>query len=989
MGKNVVIAGVIKESPHLGCVLVPCVCRKDNPGFLTVAGLLSAQRADKFDDDESCFRELFDLSTNIDPGQLAVRFSKKKVSTETFFKTAEKNLIDHVLMPYVWKQTDRMIQVMREHDIEIFDGRPAWPNLYPENKISILQGKPELILHFDRKEDGTLYTLEVLCENEEIDLHLPGTLILTVEACHLVHDNRLMRFDPNISGKLLKPFLLKREIHIPKHIEKQYFNGFIRKVANRVDIKADGFEMIDLTLDPAAKLLVEMDWQGCYGFMLCFDYGDRRVLANNTQTTFTALESDETDFTFRRFHRDLEKEKQMTAKLLALPLEKHGAFYRLKNDQRSQEAVVSFILDNKTFLERSGFVIEQQEDGNRFVLTRPEIVLRNYHYTDWFDLHILIRVGDTEIPFMDLKEHILHRRQVYMLPTGEQLLIPEEWFERYKGLMVHAQTKEGQFRLERHHYGLLDHFDLPEAKDLSDTLEAETSFAAPRLQDVALRPYQVSGVCWMKKLAKEHLGGILADDMGLGKTLQVIALLSSYYMSADAGDDMKRKTAGDAAVSGVQLSLFGEEANDHPGIIEEPDQYRQEEKGKPPALIVMPASIVHNWENEINRFSPWLKRIIYTGSARKLTPDQLDACHVILTTYGTLRNDVDILKEITFGYIILDESQHIKNPHSKSARAAFALKGYHHLTLTGTPIENNLADIWSQMHFANPGLLGGLRSFQQHYSMPVEKDPEAPEAEQLYKIIRPYIMRRTKDQVAPELPPVTETRIFCDMTDVQASMYEREKSRLRNFVMEAIHDKQAKSRQQMMLLKALMKLRQIANHPRLADNNYDGDSGKFEAITDRLSTVVAENHKVLVFSSFVTHLELLELWCRQSDIRYVKLTGSTRKREEVIRTFEKEEVPVFLISLKAGGVGLNLTAAGYVFLIDPWWNPAAEMQAVDRAHRIGQEKNVFVYRFLSRDTVEEKITRLQEKKQRIAGSLVQAEQFVPGLSAGEMTSLFD
>jgi SNF2 family DNA or RNA helicase len=353
-----------------------------------------------------------------------------------------------------------------------------------------------------------------------------------------------------------------------------------------------------------------------------------------------------------------------------------------------------------------------------------------------------------------------------------------------------------------------------------------------------------------------------------------------------------------------------------------------------------------------------------------------------------MRNDIEQFQQVNFSFIIFDESQQIKNASSKTASAAFMLNGDLKIALTGTPIENHLSDLWSQMQFVNTDLLGSLSDFNKYYGIPIAKNPEAPQHEKLMMLVSPYILRRTKQQVAPELPPLTETVIYCDMAEDQRERYEQEKSRMRNSILEGVDETQMKQESSVYYLTALMKLRQLANHPRLLFPEEKLSSGKFEAVMEWLETILDENHKVLIFSSFVTQLEILEEFLVEREIPFSKLTGVTGKREEVIKTFRNDQTKrVFLISLKAGGVGLNLAEADYVFILDPWWNPAAESQAISRSHRIGQQKSVFVYRFITKESIEEKIMRMQEKKRQLAENTILEESFYSGLSREELLEL--
>src|SRR5690606_29118435 len=358
---------------------------------------------------------------------------------------------------------------------------------------------------------------------------------------------------------------------------------------------------------------------------------------------------------------------------------------------------------------------------------------------------------------------------------------------------------------------------------------------------------------------------------------------------------------------------------------------------------------------------------------------------LVVTTYGIVRSDSEMLTKFFFDYIIPHASQHIRNPTSKSFKAIKVLKSKRRLVLSSTPIENSVAAIWSQQHCANPGLLGSYSYFQKEFVAPIEKKKDEGKAARLQAIIKPFILRRTKDQVAKELPPKTEHTVYCEMTEEQASWYERIKSEYRNALLDN-QLQQKKQGNQIMLLQGLTKLRQMANHPAMLDPETAFPSGKFDTVIEMLQAIVAENHKVLIFSQFVTHLQLFRTYFDREKIAYAYLDGHTRLRADAVEAFkEKEQTQIFLISIKAGGVGLNLTEADYVFILDPWWNPAVEQQAIDRSHRIGQTKNVFIYKFISKDTVEEKILALQGQKKSLSTSLITTEEsFMKSLSTDDI-----
>ncbi len=394
------------------------------------------------------------------------------------------------------------------------------------------------------------------------------------------------------------------------------------------------------------------------------------------------------------------------------------------------------------------------------------------------------------------------------------------------------------------------------------------------------------------------------------------------------------------------------------------------------SLLALPTSLVYNWLNEARKFTPALRLLVYTGTYRTKDVAQFADYDVVLTSYGIVRLDTELLASYNFDYVILDESQAIKNPSSTTSQAVRQLRSRHRLILTGTPVENSTMDLWSQMSFINPGLLGTQAFFRKEFLKPIEQNRDESRTRRLHALIKPFILRRHKEQVAKELPAKTEQLSYCEMTTEQAQAYEETKSFYRNKILQNL-DEHGPASTQFLLLQGLTRLRQMANHPRLADSTYTHESGKLREVLRMVRNVVAEGHKVLVFSQFVQHLALVRAALDERQLPYAYLDGNTRDRAaEVARFQDDESLQIFLISLKAGGVGLNLTAADYVFLLDPWWNPAVEAQAVDRAHRIGQQRPVFVYKFITQHTVEEKILALQQRKLNLVGDLISTDEAV-------------
>ncbi|MFO7671261.1 MAG: DEAD/DEAH box helicase, partial [Bacteroidales bacterium] len=555
---------------------------------------------------------------------------------------------------------------------------------------------------------------------------------------------------------------------------------------------------------------------------------------------------------------------------------------------------------------------------------------------------------------------------------GEVAILPEEWFARYRSMFEFGKIEGERIRIHKQHFSMMDEsireFHTDTLARLEKLREAESipSVMIPKGLNAEMRPYQVEGFTWLCFLQQYGFGGCLADDMGLGKTLQAIAVL---VRSREEGTPLPLQSA--AEPSG-QLSIF------------------PVEKRKRTSLVVVPASLIHNWMSECARFAPGFKVCAHVGNNRNRTLSNFEYYDVVLSTYHTVRQDIEQLSDFHFHYIILDESQMIKNPSSKLYQAVVDLQSDHRIVLTGTPLENSLTDLWSQINFVNPGLLGTLSFFKRGFVQPIERKKDEQREEKLKELINPFILRRTKQEVARELPPVSEQVLFCSMTESQRRIYEEEKSLARNSILENMEEA-GMGNSSIMVLQALTRLRQIANHPDMMDDHTGIESGKFTEVCRAVESVVSEGHKVLMFSSFVKHLQLFRTYFDNLGIRYAWLTGSQtqEQRKEAVQTFQKKSsCPLFLISLKAGGVGLNLTAADYVFILDPWWNPAAELQALNRAHRIGQDKPVFVYRFISSDTIEEKIQRLQNRKRELAETFVNSNNPLRELSQEEILELF-
>lgn len=490
----------------------------------------------------------------------------------------------------------------------------------------------------------------------------------------------------------------------------------------------------------------------------------------------------------------------------------------------------------------------------------------------------------------------------------------------------------------------------PDLKDLAGRLHDFSGIEKTQVPEglrATLRDYQLAGFHWMQFLARHGLHGILADDMGLGKTLQTLTHI------------LTEKKSGYS-------------------------------KGRP-TLVVAPTSVVPNWRAEALKFTPELRVLILNGPDRKKYHRSIPHADVVLTSFALLQRDIDRLREYPFHLVVLDEAQHIKNPRSKVAQAACRLDAAHRLCLSGTPVENHLGELWSLMRFLLPGFLGSEDGFNTRFRKPIEKEGDVERNEALKERIAPLILRRTKDQVAKELPPKTELVHLIELHTTQKDLYETVRATMDKRVREAIAARGVEQ-SQIVFLDALLKLRQICCDPRMLPADFSNDvreSAKLDFLTELLSLLIEEGRRILLFSQFTSMLSLIEEHLIRERIPYLKLTGASKDRGKLVEDFQTGKAPLFLISLKAGGTGLNLTAADTVIHYDPWWNPAAEAQATDRAYRIGQDKPVFVHKLLCQDTVEERIHRLQQEKARLAAGLLSDADISGRLDAAMIRSLLD
>lgn len=943
---------VIQENRKIGYVLAPFLVEKAPSGeFYKTKELITSEKLNSLtnylSEENKCICEIL---FKYEDKELFRIFNKKKDSVKSFIDTLPADLLETHIRPFVEKYIGKAIPLIIAHQIPVYF-RKGNENLHQEDRVQIESSGYETTFYFVKGQEGLKYKLSLTMGENEVALVDKPFYELTQEPCNIIIDNTLYSLD-NIDSKKLRPFFSKEFISIPERLEEQYFKTFVLNSIRKYKVLAHGFGIEKLYPKVKTALKLEKSLELEYVFTITFKYDKvsfdwshklkKKVLFTYKDSVPKYVET----------FRDMKMEASILQTLKSLGLqERNGVF--IAKDFTNYE----WLNGNKEKLREMEVDVLLNDTPVSIKETTVDTVISEE--VDWFDLKINITYGNFVIPFKYILNNIRDKNPIYTLPNGEIAILPDEWFAEFGPLIENNDFKNNGFVVKKHHFGQLVNLKhiSPENKEkylgnLIGLLESNVQTKQPKGINAQLRPYQMEGYSWLYNLYKNELGGILADDMGLGKTLQTITLLQQVV--AENSKDFSAKTT--AGTAPVQLSMF-----DAPPV--------PQPKKAPCSLVVVPTSLVFNWLREFQKFTKNMKVATYVGGKRTQNTQIFEENDVVLTTYGLVRNDIEFLESYEFLYIILDESQYIKNPSSKIYQAVIKLSSQHKLVLTGTPIENNLNDLWAQMNFINDGILGNLASFNTKYVRPIEQNDEEAK-ERLKKLITPFIKRRSKKLVAKDLPDVTELVVECEMLEGQRKLYDQEKSKIRNLLLEKKRELGIKKLAPY-ILQALSTLRQISNHPLMVDDSSNLESGKYEEITSALQKVMSRGHKILVFSSFVKHLKIIESYLHSESCPYSLITGETKDREAEVAKFQNnDEVHVFLISLKAGGVGLNLTAADYVFILDPWWNPASENQAIGRAHRIGQENKVFVYRFITQDSVEEKIIALQQKKK------IMAEEFI-------------
>ncbi|VAX15951.1 DNA/RNA helicases, SNF2 family [hydrothermal vent metagenome] len=811
--------------------------------------------------------------------------------------------------------------------------------------VEVLNEPAECEVTIDENISDLVLKLSIIIEGKKISK--PVITILD-EPLWVYAENKIFKVN-RLKFEQLELFANENfELYISKDYLSLFEKELLPQIVSKLPIVSNKYKIEELNINPVKKLLLE-ESGAILLLKIKFSYG-------NIDLPFVEDEKFATLFVDNKIYkikRDNDFENNAVEEIKNLYVKKisDGVFTPRKDP-------INFLFEHFPLFKEMGFEILGQESLKKLKIntSKPKVSFNITSGIDWFDVKTEVDFNGTTIPFSELVEQIKQKKKYLKLSDGSAGILPDKWIKKFQQTLSFGELEKDGIRFSK-----IQALALEAIIDGADDFETDEKFkehisklksferimqqSIPRSFKGKLRDYQKFGLDWLYFLKEYSFGGILADDMGLGKTIQSIALL------------LKEKS----------------------------------QNKKYTNLIVAPTSVVFNWIDEINKFAPSFSVLNHTGIDRERNDTSVfEKYDVVITSYGLLLRDFELLHNYRFHYIILDESQKIKNPVSKTGRVVRKLKSDYRLCLTGTPIENNLTELWSQMAFLNPGLLGSFKNFNDTFVKVIPKEDDQATLKLLRKTIYPFVLRRTKEVVAKDLPEKTEVIHYCEMEKDQERIYTFWKNSIKVEILKEIEMKGIK-KSGFKVLEGLLRLRQICNHPVLVDNSYKKQSVKFEEFKMMLTKVISEGHKVLVFSQFVQMLEIMRGYLDKEKFKYELLTGRTRKREEHVKNFkESDDIKIFLISLRAGGFGLNLTEADYVFHYDPWWNPAVEVQATDRTHRIGQDKNVFVYKFITKNTIEEKILQLQKKKQKLVREILSTEtSLLKNLTKEDINILFE
>ncbi|HET7117571.1 MAG TPA: SNF2-related protein, partial [Hanamia sp.] len=862
--------------------------------------------------------------------------------------------------------SDKAVEDYREYYYKKF--KKLWPFLLEQEHIYKLQtGKKFSATNIESLQIGAIHPIpefKVTVDEKFITVHLKLRIkdkLLQIEIPDWI--SRFFIIDQDVyylmeeyaHVKLLKEFsagFLKFPVMHKFNVLREIIAPLKEKYPVEID---PSLQFESRKVEPVAQVMVAEYLNQYLMLIPQFVYEDKTV-DYDEQTDIGVQQND----SFYLIERDRVAEKEFYEKLRLLnPVfvkQLQNPFYYLPFKDVMKG---NWFLKTIRKLQNENITVKGMQDLKKFKYNtaHPTFEMKTGSGTDWFDLKIEVKFGSQQVPLRDIQKAINTAQKIVVLGDGTFGVLPEEWLKQYRMIMKMGDEKDGTLRVNKMHFSIINELHslideeeiLKELEDKKQRLQNIDSLEVKPISKkikAVLRPYQKGGFQWLQALDELGWGGCLADDMGLGKTLQAISFL----------------------------------------------QFIKEKYKKSTSLVVCPTSLIYNWESEIQKFAPSLKYHIYYGMNREFSKEHLENHDIIITSYGTMRNDIEDLQHHPFHYVILDESQSIKNPEALVTKAVGLLKAKNRIILSGTPVQNNTFDLYAQMNFLNPGFLGNKEFFKTEFAIPIDKNSDSEVAEQLRKMIYPFILRRTKEKVATDLPDKTETILWCEMKKEQRAVYDEYKIYYRHQLINKIEESGMKNAA-IYILEGMMRLRQICDSPVLVRDPEVTTTASIKL--HELLREVSENtgtHKLLIFSQFTEMLSLVKEAFTKEGISHLYLDGKTpsAKRKELVNQFQTDSnIKSFLISLKAGGVGLNLTAADYVYLIDPWWNPAVEDQAIDRTHRLGQTQKVFAYKMICKDTVEEKILKLQQKKKSLSKELISEEKgFIKKLTKDDVEFLF-
>ncbi|MBX2948505.1 MAG: DEAD/DEAH box helicase family protein [Crocinitomicaceae bacterium] len=822
--------------------------------------------------------------------------------------------------------------------------------------ITVQPGNPEATLFVRQSGDFYVLTCEVTIGHKTFqskNIHLSGSFFRSAEKLFFVNNETVVQVLHFFKSK-------NHEIFIHRTQFESFREEFLNPLEQRITVsysfvkKAPAKVIKERSLNQVSEHLIYLSESDDYILItpvIC--YGEVEVAVLSRRTVYT----ENPDGTLYSVERNEAAERKFLRSIQA----QHPSFEAFPQTE-------FFYLHKQEFLDQGWFIDAFEEwrsnqyailgfsqlKNNRYNAHKMNVQTQIISGIDWFDVKVNVSFGKQQAGLKEIQKSILNKTRFVQLGDGTQGILPQEWIEKFGHYFRSGEIKNDTIQVHKSNFKRIDELferevlsreaqlEIDQYKQKLENFHSIRKVQVPEKLNATLRDYQKEGLNWLHFLDEFSFGGCLADDMGLGKTIQIIA----YFLT------------------------------------------RHEKGNTRPNLVIVPTSLLFNWQREMDKFAPHLNYIALHGTNRETYTVDFNRYDVVLTTYGTLLSDVEELKKQRFDCLVLDESQAIKNPDSKRYKAVRLLDARQRLVVTGTPLENNTFDLYAQLSFAMPGLLGSAKRFAADYSTPIDKFQDTARAKELQQKIHPFVLRRTKKQVAAELPEKTEMVVYCEMDTEQRRVYDTYKIEFQKYLAGLSEEELQASG--LHVLQGLTKLRQICNSPALlSDDEFYGDqSAKLDELMAQINNL-KEAHKILVFSQFVGMLDLIKKRLDDHKIRYAYLTGQTKKREEQVEIFQTDEtVRVFLISLKAGGTGLNLTRAEYVFLVDPWWNPAVENQAIDRAHRIGQTNKVVAVRLITPGTIEEKIMELQQRKRQLADELVHTDNsMLKQLSKEELMKL--